>query len=164
MPKESSVVWKKSGKDFSHRQSLKKSFPVEGGTFDNAGSVSSQIKSLLKEMKLPDEVVKRASVVAYEAETNICAYARHGRIVLRVTNKHVVIEATDEGQGIADLELAMVEGFSTASKAVCRMGFGAGLGLSNIKNCSDSFHIASKVGKGTSLKTIIFIKKDAGKA
>ena len=136
------------------------SFPIEGKTFKNAGRVSSQVKALLKKMELSKEVVRRAAVVTYEAEINICCYAERGKIVLRVTPKFVTIEAIDEGQGIADIELAMKEGYSTATPQIRRMGFGAGMGLSNMKNFSDTFRIISEPGKGTHLKMIILIDRD----
>jgi anti-sigma regulatory factor (Ser/Thr protein kinase) len=136
------------------------SFPVEGKTFKNAGHVSSQIKALLKRMDVSKEVVRRAAVVTYEAEINICCYAERGKIVLRVTPKFVTIEAIDEGQGIADIVLAMKEGYSTATARIRRMGFGAGMGLSNMKNFSDTFRIISEPGKGTHLKMIILTKRD----
>ena len=133
------------------------SFPVEGKTFKNAGRVSSEVKSLLNKMELPKEVVRRAAIVTYEAEINICCYADCGKIVLRVTHKFITIEAIDEGQGIADIELAMKEGYSTATPQILRMGFGAGMGLSNMKIFSDTFRIVSEPGKGTHLKMIILI-------
>jgi serine/threonine-protein kinase RsbT len=136
------------------------SFPVEGKTFRNAGHVSTQVKALLKKMNLSKQVVRRAAVVTYEAEINICCYAEQGKIVLRVTPKFVIIEAMDEGQGIADIELAMKEGYSTATAQIREMGFGAGMGLANMKNFSDTFRIISEPGKGTHLKMIILIKRD----
>jgi anti-sigma regulatory factor (Ser/Thr protein kinase) len=132
-------------------------FPVEGKSFNNAGHVSTQVKALLQKMKIPKKIVRRAAIVTYEAEINICSYAEHGKIILRVTPEEIIIEAIDEGQGIADIELAMEEGFSTATEKIWRMGFGAGMGLSNMKNFSDFFHITSEVGKGTRLKMIIRI-------
>jgi serine/threonine-protein kinase RsbT len=135
------------------------SFPIEGKTFKNAGRVSSQVKALLKGMELSKEVVRRAAVVTYEVEINICCYAERGKIVLRVTPKFVTIEAIDEGQGIADIELAMKEGYSTATPQIRRMGFGAGMGLANMKNFSDTFRIISEPGKGAHLKMIILINR-----
>ena len=136
------------------------SFPVEGKTFKNAGRVSSEVKALLKGMQLSQEVVRRAAVVTYEAEINICCYADRGRIVLRVTPKFITIEAIDEGEGIDDIELAMTDGYSTATDHIRSMGFGAGMGLSNMKNFSDTFRIISEPGKGTHLKMIIAIHRD----
>ncbi len=139
-------------------ETFEKSFSVKGG-LENAGHISSQVKVLLTDMNLSKQTIRRAAVVAYEAETNICSYADHGKIVLRVTPKFVIIEAIDEGQGIKDIELAMKEGYSTATEKIRSMGFGAGMGLSNMKNFSDTFRIISEVGKGTHLKMIIRIRK-----
>jgi anti-sigma regulatory factor (Ser/Thr protein kinase) len=140
----------------SHKKVIfEKSFPFQGKTFENAGHISTQVKALLQNLNLSKEVVTRAAMVTYEAEINICSYAERGRIVLRVTPKFVTIEAIDEGQGIADIELAMEEGYSTATDKIRHMGFGAGMGLANIKRYSDTFRIISEVNKGTHLKMII---------
>jgi anti-sigma regulatory factor (Ser/Thr protein kinase) len=130
-------------------------FTVTGGNFDNAGEVSSNIKSVLKRIGLSGDVVRKASLVAYESEINIVSYARKGMIRLRVVPDCILIEAIDEGQGIADIELAMQPGYSTATERIREMGFGAGMGLCNIKSFSDTFLISSEVGKGTHLKMII---------
>jgi len=136
---------------------FEKSFRVQGKSFENAGHISGRVKALLQRMNLSSDVVRRASVVTYEAEINICSYAERGRILLRVRPKFLTIEAIDEGQGIADIELAMKEGYSTATDKIRQMGFGAGMGLSNIKRFSDTFRIFSETGKGTHLKMIIRI-------
>lgn len=132
-------------------------FLVAGKTFKNAGHVSSQVKTLLQKMRFSKEVVRRAAIVTYEAEINICSYAERGRITLRVKPKEISIEVIDEGQGIADIELAMEEGYSTATPRIVHMGFGAGMGLANIKRFSDVFRITSEVGKGTHLEMIIHV-------
>jgi serine/threonine-protein kinase RsbT len=136
------------------------SFPVECGAFENVGRASTRIKVLLKGMKLAAEVVRRAAIVAYEAEMNICGYAERGTIIVRVTPADITIEATDEGPGIPDIERAMEEGFSTATEELRHMGFGAGMGLSNMKRCSDSFRLTSEPGKGTRLKMTIRLNED----
>ena len=136
------------------------SFQVKGGVYDNAGEVSTRVKAILKGMKLAEEVVRRAAIVAYEAEMNVVAYADRGVINLRVTPERITLEVTDEGQGIPDIEMAMKEGFSTASREIWHMGFGAGMGLSNIKRYSDFFRITSEVGKGTYLRMVIRLDKD----
>jgi serine/threonine-protein kinase RsbT len=135
----------------------KNSFPIEGKAFKNAGHISGRVKTQLQRMKVPEEIVRRAAIVTYEAEINICSYAERGRIVLQVTSKQITIEAIDEGQGIANIELAMQEGYSTSTKNMWHMGFGAGMGLSNMKKFSDVFQITSTIGKGTHLKMIINI-------
>lgn len=136
----------------------KESFSVDGGNFDDAGRVSGRIKTLLKEMGIERDVVRMAAVITYESEINMVSYARHGIISLHVMPEHVVIEAVDEGPGISNIRLAMQQGWSTATDKIREMGFGAGMGLNNIRNFSDIFHISSDVGCGTRLKMIIHIQ------
>jgi len=131
------------------------SFTVVGGDFDTAGEVSGNIKAILKGIGISSDLVRKATLVAYESEINIVSYARKGMIRLRVVPDCILIEAIDEGQGIPDIELAMQPGYSTASQKIREMGFGAGMGLCNIRSFSDIFHISSEVGKGTHLKMII---------
>ena len=140
----------------SAEQKYEESFPVEGGSFLNAGQVSSNIKTILKDLGVAKDTVRRASIVTYESEINIVSYARKGTIRLTVDPDCVKIEAMDEGQGIADIEQAMQEGFSTAPPMVREMGFGAGMGLSNIKRYSDEFEIVSEVGVGTRVSMKIY--------
>ena len=133
------------------------SFDIEGGNFSKAGTISTRIKSILKEIGLPNDVVRKSAIVCYESEINIVSYARKGIITLTVTPKTVEIDVIDEGPGIPDIELAMKQGYSTASQQIREMGFGAGMGLYNIKCYSDKFNISSEVDKGTFLKIIINI-------
>lgn len=135
------------------------SFPVTGGNFDEAGRVSGKIKTILKGMGIHHDVVRMAAVITYESEINIVSYARHGMIRLHVLPEHVAIEAVDEGPGIPDIRLAIQQGWSTATDQIREMGFGAGMGLNNIRNFSDIFHISSDVGSGTRLKMIIHIQQ-----
>jgi len=137
------------------------SYTVHGGNFDEAGKVASQIKVSLKKLGLQTEVVRKAALVAYESEINIVSYARKGTINVSITPRQVKIETIDEGQGIPDINLAMQEGYSTASAKIREMGFGAGMGLCNIKKFSDQFQITSEIGKGTYLKMIIHIENGA---
>ena len=133
---------------------------VVGGNFDNAGEASGSIKAILRQMGLSNDVVRKAALVAYESEINILSYARRGMIRLHVVPGSITIEAIDEGPGIPDIELAMQPGYSTASERVREMGFGAGMGLCNIKSFSDMFKISSEVGRGTYIKVIIKTHKD----
>jgi len=135
-------------------------FPVDGGNFDDAGLVSGKIKTILKEMGLANDVVRRASLVTYESEINLVSYARHGRIELSVVPDHVAIEARDEGPGIHDIRVAIQKGWSTANDRIREMGFGAGMGLNNIRTFSDIFHISSEEGGGTRLRMIIHIPQN----
>ena len=130
-------------------------FDIEGGNFNKAGIVSTNIKSLLKKMGLPAEVVRKSAIVSYESEINVVSYAHKAVVYLTVYPNNVLIEVIDEGPGIPDIELAMQQGYSTADQRIREMGFGAGMGLFNIKSYSDSFQISSEVGKGTHLKMII---------
>jgi serine/threonine-protein kinase RsbT len=131
------------------------SFNIEGGNFNDAGTVSTRIKSILKEKGLPNDIVRRSAIVCYEAEINIVSYARKGTVTLTVTPEAVEINVNDEGPGIPDIKQAMEQGYSTASAQIREMGFGAGMGLHNIKTYSDIFDLSSEVNKGTFLKMII---------
>jgi len=130
-------------------------FDIEGGNFNAAGTVSTSIKSILKKLNIPGEIVRKAAIVSYEAEINVVSYAKKAVVRLTVAPKKVHIEVDDTGPGIPNIELAMQEGYSTADQRIREMGFGAGMGLSNIKNYSDEFHIESEVGKGTRLQMTI---------
>lgn len=137
------------------KDTLTKSFSVEGGNFDNAGIASIEIKKVLKNLGIQENVLRKTAIAVYESELNIISYARKGRINLVVTDSDVNIDVQDEGPGIEDIELAMQPGYSTATEQIRQMGFGAGMGLSNIKNCSDLFEIESTVNEGTRLKISI---------
>jgi len=133
-------------------------FYIEGGNFNKAGEVSSRIKSILKSKGISDDIARKAALVAYESEINLVSYAKQGVMKLSIYPNSVVIETIDEGEGIQDIELAMQEGYSTANDKIREMGFGAGMGLCNIKNYSDHFDLRSKIGQGTYLKMIIDLK------
>jgi len=130
-------------------------FSILGKDFSNAGSVSTEIKSILKEIGFDPAVIRRAAIASYEAEMNVVMYAVRAVVRLSATPRTIEIEFEDEGQGIADIEQAMVEGFSTATPEMREMGFGAGMGLPNIKKNSDDLRISSEVGKGTKLGILI---------
>ena len=134
---------------------FEKSFNIAGGDFVNAGEVASKIKKILQGMGISNKVIRRATIAIYEAEMNVVWYARQGTLTLSVTPEELHIKVTDEGNGIEDVELAMQEGYSTASEKIREMGFGAGMGLPNIKKNSDEFYIASVVGQGTVLDITI---------
>ncbi len=151
------VALKQSAKQANQTENIiyEKSFTVEGKTFKHAGKVSTQVKAILQNMNYPIDKVRRAAIVTYEAEINICSYAEKGTITLRLTPGKIIIDVTDKGQGIADINLAMKEGYSTATRRIWQMGFGAGMGLSNMKNYSDAFDISSEAGIGTNVKMVI---------
>ena len=133
-------------------------FHIEGGNFTNAGSISSQVKKILKEAGFSSRVIRRASIATFEAEMNVICYASQGNLSLSITPDFLKIVVEDEGIGIADIELAMQEGYSTASERIHEMGFGAGMGLSNIKNNTDGMILTSKYGQGTHLEFLISLE------
>lgn len=132
-------------------------FHVEGGNFSKAGSASSQLKKILKQLNVDPRVIKRVVVALYEAEVNIVAHAYQGVIYIDIDTEKIEIRLIDEGPGIEDIELAMQQGYSTASPEVREMGFGAGMGLPNIKNNSDRLSVTSQVGIGTTVEIITFL-------
>ncbi len=133
----------------------RREFPVQGGDFAKAGSAACEIKELLKDLGLDASTVRRAAIVAYEAEMNVIMYAWEARMDVTVSPEEVRLVVEDRGPGIADVELAMTEGYSTATAEMRELGFGAGMGLPNIKRNADVFAIESEVGRGTRLDIII---------
>jgi serine/threonine-protein kinase RsbT len=124
-------------------------YQIKGGDFVNAGKASSNVKAILKQLDVPATLIKRVVVALYETEVNVAAHAYEGTIEVEIESDMIRIVVADRGPGIEDIEQAMQAGFSTASREVREMGFGAGMGLPNIKKNSDSFHIESKPGEGT---------------
>ncbi|MBN1570460.1 MAG: ATP-binding protein [Acidobacteria bacterium] len=124
---------------------------VLGRDYTNAGRISTQIKDTLKRVGINPAVVRRIAIVSYEAEMNLVMYATQGKILLNVSSEAVTLRIEDEGPGIPDVNLAMQEGWSTATAEMKEMGFGAGMGLPNIKKNADEFIISSEVGRGTKL-------------
>lgn len=133
-------------------------FPVAGGDFVAAGEAASKIKKTLRQLGIDAAVIRRVSIASYEAEMNIVLHARRGRLTLQVEEDEVRVIAEDEGPGIEDIEQAMEEGFSTASDLAREMGFGAGMGLPNMKKCTDKIGIESKKNLGTRVVMRFFNK------
>jgi anti-sigma regulatory factor (Ser/Thr protein kinase) len=134
---------------------LVKSFKIIHGDFARAGEVSIEVKGLLKAIGYEAEVIRRASICAYEAEMNVVMHGGEGSVFLIVDPSLITMEVSDDGPGIEDIELAMKEGYSTAPPEHREMGFGAGMGLPNIKTNSDICEIKSKKGEGTHLRICI---------
>ena len=128
---------------------FEQSFPVKGGDFANAGEASCQVKEILKEIGVGPEIIRRLAIAAYEGEMNVVMYAREGEVRVSISPEMINLIIEDEGQGIENIDLAMQEGYSTATEEMREMGFGAGMGLPNMKKNSDEFKITSDVGKGT---------------
>jgi anti-sigma regulatory factor (Ser/Thr protein kinase) len=133
-------------------------YSIEGGDFSRAGHASSEVKKLLKQLNIDNQLIKRIVVALYEAEVNIVAHANSGIIDISISPAMVYIKLTDEGPGIKDINLAMQEGYSTASQKVREMGFGAGMGLPNMKKNVDKLNIESKPGKGTIVELTTYIQ------
>ncbi len=133
---------------------LSQSYEIAGNDFIKAGHASTKIKDLLKEIEVSPSVIRRTAICSYEAEMNIVLYARRGVMFVEVYPDQLVLRVEDEGQGIPDINLAMQEGWSTATDAVRERGFGAGMGLPNIKKHSDNFRIESTDGQGTKLHIV----------
>ena len=131
---------------------LHQQYVITGGDFSKAGDVSLKIKNLLKELGIDGPIILRAAIAAYEAEMNVIMYAREARVDLAVTPAEIEMVFDDQGPGIEDVSLAMKEGYSTATQEMRELGFGAGMGLPNIKKNVDGFEITSIVGKGTRLE------------
>ena len=127
-------------------------YNIESGDFTNAGATSSAIKKILNQLNVDPMIIKRTVVALYEAEVNIVAHAYRGKIYADIEEDAIHIRLVDEGPGIPDIDKAMEVGYSTASQSVREMGFGAGMGLPNIKNNTDRLVIISKVGEGTTVE------------
>ena len=124
-------------------------YDVPGDDFTRAGEASADLKSRLKKLGLPSDMVRRTAIALYEGEINLAIHAGGGHIEVIILPENVEMTLTDEGPGIADISLAMSEGWSTAPDEVRSLGFGAGMGLPNMRKYSDEFFIESEVGKGT---------------
>lgn len=131
-------------------------FTVPEKDFNTAGKGSSEVKNLLKRLGVESDVLRRIAVASYEAEINVAAHSKGGVMHSAVFDDLIHIRFEDEGPGIGDIEQAMVPGYSTADDLVRELGFGAGLGLPNIKKNSDAMHIVSEKGSPTLVEFIIF--------
>lgn len=126
-------------------------FEIDGENFTSAGEASVRIKKLLREMGFDPEVIRRVSVAMYEGEINMVIHANGGVADVNVFCDHIEIILADSGPGISNIELAMQEGYSTAPDNIRSLGFGAGMGLPNMKRYTDDMRIESEVGKGTTI-------------
>lgn len=139
------------------RTALVFQYRVVGKDFKKAGSGATRLKKTLSRLEIHPRTRRRAAIIAYEAEMNIVIYTDGGNIMAKVEPGLITIEAKDNGPGIADVKLALTPGYSTAADWVRELGFGAGMGLCNIKECADETNLDSVVGKGTRLEAKIAI-------
>ena len=126
-------------------------YEVDGSDFTLAGETSSKVKKMLSKLGFAPETIRRTAIAMYEGEINMVIHAGGGRCYADIFDDHIRIVMKDEGNGIADVDLAMQEGYSTATDDVRNLGFGAGMGLPNIKTYSDRLKIDTEVGVGTTL-------------
>jgi anti-sigma regulatory factor (Ser/Thr protein kinase) len=138
---------------------IKLEFKIGEKDFFVAGESASRVKKTLQQIGLQQEIIKKIAIIIYEAAMNVSIHGNHGMLRVYIDPESIVIETEDKGVGIPDIELAMQEGYSTAPYEVREMGFGAGMGLSNIKQCSDELHIDSKVDVGTKLQAKVYLNK-----
>ncbi len=133
-------------------------FEIGEKDFFVAGEAASRVKKTLQQLGLRQDVIKKTAIVVYEAAMNIAIHADYGKIRVIIGKMGIDVQAEDKGPGIPDVDLAMQEGYSTAPDEVRELGFGAGMGLPNIKQHSDELHIDTKVGTGTTLTAKVFLR------
>ena len=140
---------------------LRKTFQIHGRDFDKAGEKATEIKEILKEIGIGSSLIHRTVVIAFEAEMNVVMYATEGTITFVFTDEEIKLVVADKGPGIENIEMALTEGYSTASDEMREMGFGFGMGLPNIRKNSDEFNLESQVGAGTTVSATIRLNSGA---
>lgn len=130
---------------------LKLEFEIDGDDFHSAGEASSGTKKVLKKLGLPPETIRRVSICMYEGEINMVIHANGGNVYVEVDESTITMTLADRGPGIPDIEKAFSEGFSTATNAIRELGFGAGMGLPNMKNYCDEIDVQTELGVGTTV-------------
>lgn len=145
------------GADMAYSIYVLREFPICKYDFENAGKAANQIKQVLQEKKFPPKVIRRIAVAAYELEINLCVHSDGGVLSWQISNGRAEIIARDAGPGIEDVVWACRDGTTTANEWIRSLGFGAGMGLVNVKRVSDEFEITSKKGSGTTVKSVINI-------
>lgn len=133
-------------------------FDIDGEDFSSAGEASVETKKKLRQLGFPSDVIRRCSIAMYEGEINMVIHANGGSADVEVYPDKVVMILEDHGPGIPNVELAMTEGYSTASEQIHNMGFGAGMGLPNMKRYTDSLELETQVGVGTKLTMVVAVK------
>lgn len=132
-------------------------YEIPGNDFTRAGEASSDVKRKLKRLGMPPDIVRKAAIGMYEGEINLVIHGGGGMATVVITPDDIEIKLIDHGPGIADISLAMQEGFSTASESVRNLGFGAGMGLPNMKKYSDEMDVESVLGEGTTVTLKIHV-------
>ena len=137
---------------------IRQNYVIPADDFSLAGEASSSVKKMLNQLGVNPQTVKKVSIAMYEAEINAVIHAGGGTADVEIGRGKVLVRISDEGPGIPDVELAMKEGYSTAPDSVREMGFGAGMGLPNIKRYADKLDIKTEVGKGTRVEITVFLQ------
>ncbi|MDU6853685.1 MAG: ATP-binding protein [Zhenhengia sp.] len=137
---------------------MKLHFEVDGNDFLLAGDASGKVKNVLKKLGIESSIIRKIAIAMYEAEMNMVIHANGGRVDVDILPEQIQVVLQDTGPGIPDIDLAMKEGYSTASHEIRELGFGTGMGLPNMKKYSDNLHITSEVGKGTKVEITILLK------
>ena len=132
-------------------ETIKFHFDVDGQDFSSAGEASVVVKKKLRQLGFPPDVIRKVSIAMYEGEINMVIHANGGTADVEVDDDDITIVLTDNGPGIPDLNLAMQEGFSTARENIRALGFGAGMGLPNMKKYSDYMDVKTEIGVGTTI-------------
>ena len=132
-------------------------YEVDGENFASAGEASADVKRILRQIGLPADMIRRVTIAMYEGEINMVIHAHGGKAYVEIKPERIIIDLIDKGPGMPDIELAMREGYSTAPDSVRALGFGAGMGLPNMKRYADDMEVVSEVGVGTSVKLIFTV-------
>lgn len=138
--------------------SVKLRYIVDGGNFTSCGQASEDVKRTLTSIGIPSTIIRKISIAMYEGEINMVIHANGGVAEVEIFPNRITIALKDTGKGIEDISRAMQEGYSTATEDIRELGFGAGMGLPNMKKYTDEMHIDSVVGKGTNVYMTIFIE------
>lgn len=133
-------------------------FEVDGNNFSLAGEASGKVKNVLKKLGIESSIIRKIAIAMYEAEMNMVIHADGGIVDVNILPEKIEVSLEDTGPGIPDIDLAMKAGYSTATHEIRELGFGAGMGLPNMKKYSDMLHITSEVGKGTKVEVAVFLK------
>lgn len=145
---------------FSKSNSLHYEYDVDGENFTSAGTASETVKNILKQIGIPSAVIRRVGIAMYEGEINMVIHAGGGKAVVDLTPDDIRIRLIDNGPGIPDLDKAMQEGYSIAPDSIRMLGFGAGMGLPNMKKYSDRLKVDTVVGEGTTVTIEIAFKEN----
>ena len=135
----------------SMTDSVRLEYEIDGDNFTSAGEASVKVKKSLRQMGFEPEIIRKVSVAMYEGEINMVIHAQGGKATVDVFDDRIVIVLADRGPGIPDIDLAMQEGYSTARENIRTLGFGAGMGLPNMKKYTDSMEIDTRIGEGTTI-------------